>query len=62
MKRVIISALILLATGCSTIWDELEKPLKPPVDESNYWKIPCIWDGTTLKKPWIKKENGTEQR
>jgi hypothetical protein len=39
--------------------DELKKPLKPKVDETNYWKIPCIWDGTTLKKPWLKKENGT---
>jgi hypothetical protein len=38
--------------------DKLEKPLKPVVDESNYWKVPCIWDGTILKKPWLKKENG----
>jgi starvation-inducible outer membrane lipoprotein len=52
MKKVIISALTLLVTGCSTIWDELEKPLKPKVDETNYWKVPCIWDGTTLKKPY----------
>jgi hypothetical protein len=58
MKKVITFLLTLLATGCSTMLDELEKPLKPSVDETNYWKIPCIWDGATLKKPWLKKENG----
>ncbi len=58
MKKVIISVLTIILTGCSTtIWDELEKPLKPKIDETNYWKMPCIWDGTTLKKPWLKKEN-----
>jgi hypothetical protein len=50
----------LLLTGCSTLLDQLEKPLKPPIDESNYWKTPCIWDGITLKKPWFKKENGND--
>jgi|LakMenEpi03Aug12_release.lakeMendotaPanAssembly.Ray.scaffolds.fasta_scaffold6733501_2 hypothetical protein len=62
MKKVIISALTLTLTGCTSILDELEKPLKPKVDETNYWKMPCIWDGTKLKKPWLKKENGTGQR
>jgi starvation-inducible outer membrane lipoprotein len=52
MKKVIISALTLTLTGCTSILDELEKPLKPKVDETNYWKIPCIWDGATLKKPY----------
>jgi hypothetical protein len=52
MKKVIISALTLLVTGCSTMLDELEKPLKPKVDETNYWNIPCFWDGTKLKKPY----------
>jgi hypothetical protein len=50
MKLVIL--LTLLLTGCSSLLDELEKPLKPAVDETNYWKFPCIWDGTKLKKPW----------
>jgi len=52
MKKVIISALTLLVTGCSTMLDELEKPLKPKVDETNYWKMPCLWDGAILKKPY----------
>jgi hypothetical protein len=52
MKKVIISMLTITLTGCSTLLDELEKPLKPPVDETNYWKMPCFLDGTTLKKPW----------
>jgi hypothetical protein len=52
MKKVIISLLTIMITGCSTLLDELEKPLKPPVDETNYWKMPCFLDGTTLKKPW----------
>jgi hypothetical protein len=58
MKKVIIFLITFLATGCSTMLDKLEKPLKPVVDETNYWKVPCIWDGTILKKPWLKKENG----
>jgi starvation-inducible outer membrane lipoprotein len=53
MKKVIISLLSIMMTGCSTLLDELEKPLKPQVDDNNYWKTPCIWDGTTLKKPWL---------
>jgi starvation-inducible outer membrane lipoprotein len=52
MKKVIISALIIMLTGCSTMLDELEKPLKPKVDETNYWKMPCLWDGAILKKPY----------
>ncbi len=56
MKKVIISLLTIMMTGCSTLLDELEKPLKPKIDETNYWKVPCIWDGTTLKKPWFKKD------
>jgi hypothetical protein len=60
MKNVIISALTIALTGCSTLLDQLEKPLKPPIDENNYWKTPCIWDGLTLKKPWFKKENGDD--
>jgi len=62
MKKVIISLLVFLTAGCSTMLDRLENPLKPVVNETNYWKVPCIWDGTILKKPWFKKENGTEQR
>ena len=57
MKKVIISVLTILVTGCSTIWDKLENPLKPVVNENNYWKTPCICDGTVLKTPWLKKEN-----
>jgi hypothetical protein len=52
MKKVIISTLTLLVTGCSTMLDELKTPLKPKVDETNYWKTPCIWDGVVLKKPY----------
>jgi hypothetical protein len=58
MKRVITSLLAIVLTGCSTtIWDKLEKPLKPAVNETNYWKVPCIWDGTTLKKPYEPRTN-----
>ncbi len=53
MKKVIISALTIILTGCSTIWDKLEKPLiAPKVNEQNYWKIPCFVDGIKLKKPY----------
>ena len=58
MKKIIISVLAVMVTGCSTIWEKIEEPLKPAVNEDNYWKMPCIWDGTVLKRPWFKKENG----
>jgi hypothetical protein len=54
MKNVIISALTILVTGCTTLTDKI---VKPPINDDNYWKTPCIWDGTVLKKPWLKKEN-----
>jgi len=57
MKKVIISALTIALIGCSTIWEELEKPLKPKVDETNYWKMPCFWDGTKLKKPYEPRKD-----
>jgi hypothetical protein len=33
--------------------------VKPAIDENNYWKTPCIWDGTVLKKPWFKKDESS---
>ena len=48
MKIVILS---LFLTGCTTLTDKI---VKPTINENNYWKTPCIWDGTVLKKPWIK--------
>jgi hypothetical protein len=52
MKKVIISVLTILMTGCTSFLDQIERPLKPKVDETNYWKMPCILDGTKLKKPY----------
>lgn len=52
MKIAITSLLAIMSTGCSTLLDKLEKPLKPEINETNYWRIPCFWDGTTLKKPY----------
>ncbi len=57
MKKVIISALTIMVTGCTTLTDKI---VKPAVNEDNYWKTPCFIDGTKLKKPWLKKENGND--
>jgi len=51
MKIVILS---LLLTGCTTLTDKI---IKPAINDDNYWKTPCIWDGTVLKKPWFKKDD-----
>jgi hypothetical protein len=52
---ILLNLLNLLSlTGCSVI-DFGDKNIKPKVNEDNYWKTPCIWDGTTLKKPYLKK-------
>jgi hypothetical protein len=53
MKKVIISALTILVTGCTTLTDKI---VKPPINDDNYWNIPCFVDGIKLKKPWLKKE------
>jgi hypothetical protein len=53
MKKVIISALTILATGCTTLTDKI---VKPSINEDNYWNTPCFVSGVTLKKPWLKKE------
>jgi hypothetical protein len=55
MKIIILS---LLLTGCTTLTDKM---VKPTITEDNYWKIPCIWDGTVLKKPWLKKNESSNQ-
>lgn len=47
-----------MLTGCSSLLDELEKPL---VNEDNYWKTPCFVSGVKLKKPWIKKDYGNDR-
>jgi hypothetical protein len=51
MKLVIL--LVLLLTGCSSLTDKI---VKPPINDDNYWNIPCFVDGIKLKKPWLKKE------
>jgi len=56
MKIVILS---LLLTGCTTLTDKM---VKPAITEDNHWKIPCVWDGTILKKPWFKKDITTNER
>jgi hypothetical protein len=53
MKTVIISALTILLTGCSSLTDKI---VKPPINDDNYWNIPCFVDGIKLNKPWLKKE------
>jgi hypothetical protein len=45
---------LLTLTGCSVL-DFGGKNIKPKVNEDNYWKTPCILDGATLKKPYLKK-------
>jgi hypothetical protein len=57
MKKVIISALTILLTGCTTLTDKI---VKPPINDDNYWNIPCFVDGIKLKKPWLKKKNYEE--
>jgi hypothetical protein len=42
-------------TACSVL-DLGDKVIKPKVNEDNYWKTPCIWDGAILKKPYNKEE------
>jgi hypothetical protein len=55
----LISSLALISLpGCSVL-DFGDKIIKPKVNENNYWKTPCIWDGTTLKKPYLKKPEET---
>jgi hypothetical protein len=49
--RIIPLITLLTFTGCSTL-DFGDKIIKPKVNENNYWETPCIWDGTTLKKPY----------
>jgi hypothetical protein len=57
MKKLITSLLAIMLTGCSTLLDKIEEPLKPTINESNYWKVPCFWDGTKLKKPYEPHTN-----
>jgi hypothetical protein len=52
MKKVIISALTILVTSCTTLTDKM---VKPSINEDNYWNIPCFVDGIKLKKPWLNR-------
>lgn len=45
----------ILLTGCITVKD-IAPPFDNPykINENNYMKTPCLWDGTTVnKKPKV---------
>jgi hypothetical protein len=46
-------------TACSVL-DLGDKVIKPKVNEDNYWKTPCIWDGAILKKPYKEKTKNND--
>jgi hypothetical protein len=52
---------LLTLPGCSVL-DFGDKVIKPKINEDNYWKTPCIWDGATLKKPFLKKPKEDPKR
>ena len=42
---------ILFLTGCITLPEIVPSTIRPnKINESNYMKTPCIWDGATVKK------------
>ena len=55
--RIIAIVMPLLMCGCSALID-LNNSNK--INESNYMKTPCVWDGTIVeKKPKVNNLNET---
>lgn len=49
MKTFLLTSVLL--TGCITVRDIVPSFNAPnKINETNYMKTPCIWDGTVVKK------------
>ena len=58
MKLLILLSLVVCS--CETLVPgnyDLPFYNKNKIDETNYWKTPCIWDGAILKKPYDPHKN-----
>ena len=54
--KIIILILVVFLTGCITLPEVIPSAINPnKINESNYMKTPCVWDGATVKKkPKVK--------
>lgn len=50
MKIIILFSVVFL-TGCITLPEVIPTATNPnKINESNYMKTPCLWDGAIVKK------------
>jgi hypothetical protein len=53
MKYILILINLIainLLCGCAVVTDLEMRISSPEISEKEYWKTPCLWDGTIMKK------------